>query len=535
MKKIVKSTILLSVMTLFSRIAGLLREMTKAAFLGTSSSADAFAVAFMIPNLLRRLFAENSISVAFIPTYREMLVSDEKGEKTREFLSSTLTLLSFLTALIVAIGIFLSPLIVPFFFKNREKALVVEAALLTRIMFPYLFFISIAAFFQGILNGKKIFLPSAFTPILFNLIVVSSTVFFKSRLIKDGNIDEVLSARAMSIGVFVGGLVQLLFQLPFVKRSCVPLSFCSLKKAFTNSGTKKVISLVIPTIFGMACYQINDLVSTALAGKAGGGVVSSLQYSLRLQELFLGIFAVSISTVMLPDLTGLAKKREWESFNSMLITGGEVITLLTVPVTFFSLIYGREIISLLYKSGSFNEESVKSTLRVFRFHIASLFFIALNRILSPAFYAQSNTILPTNAAVFSFTCNIIGALILSKTMGGGGIALALSLSSVINSIFLLIFLKRMPSGETAFVLPLKSFALYTAKITLFSIISSLPVFFLKERLTSFFSHSGRILKYGFPLLSAILLFSFTGCFLLFISRDKVALSLFSKVKNKLKR
>lgn len=521
-------------MTLFSRIAGLVREMTKAAFLGTSHSADAFAVAFMIPNLLRRLFAENSISVAFIPTFREMLLNDKETE-TRKFLCATLTLLSFLTSLIVIIGMLLTPFIVPFFFKTRENSLLLEASLLTRIMFPYLFFISIAALLQGILNGKKIFLPSAFTPILFNLIVILSTVLFKNYLTKNGEIDKVLAARAMSIGVFIGGLTQLSFQLPFVKHSVYLPRLCSLKKAFTNDGTKKVISLVIPTVFGMACYQINDLVSTALAGNLGNGVVSSLQYSLRLQELFLGIFAVSISTVMLPDLAGLAKKREWESFNLMLVRAAKIIALLTIPATFFSLIYGKEIIAFIYKSGSFGEESVQSTLKVFRFHIASLFFIALNRILSPAFYAQSNTKLPTKAAVFSFTCNIIGAFTLSKIMGGEGIALALSASSVMNTVFLLIFLRKMPSSSPQNEQDFKRVALYIAKIILFSLISSIPIYFIKRQLTSLFANSTRILRYGFPLFAAFFIFCLSGCLLLLLFKDKVTLFLFAKIKSKIKK
>ena len=205
-KSIVKAGLMLSAMTLASRVMGLLREMTKAAFLGTSGYADAFGIAFMIPNLFRRLFAENAISVAFIPTFKGYLEDDinaEKHAETQIFISSSLTLVSFLTAAITAVGIVITPLIVPFFYnRGTEAAIVAETALLTRIMFPYLFVISAAAFLQGILNGSKIFAPSGFTPVLFNAIVIGVTYFLAPQLPNPHNLpQEAQAAHAMAFGV----------------------------------------------------------------------------------------------------------------------------------------------------------------------------------------------------------------------------------------------------------------------------------------------------------------------------------------------
>ena len=276
---LLKSGILLSVMTFASRIMGLIREMTKAAFLGTSAYADAFGIAFMIPNLFRRLFAENSISVAFIPTFRGYLEDCSDGEsrkKTQEFVSATLTLVSFLTACVTVLGIIAAPLIVPLFYSgSTDSAILAETAFLTRIMFPYLFVISAAAFFQGILNGCNIFAPSGFTPVLFNGIVVLITYILTPQLPNPANLpQEALAARAMSFGVLTGGCFQALFQWPFVKKTGWKTTLTGLRKAFTNPGTKKVVALIVPTIIGMAAYQLNDLVSTALAGKVGTGTVS---------------------------------------------------------------------------------------------------------------------------------------------------------------------------------------------------------------------------------------------------------------------
>ena len=179
-KSLLKSGLILSLMTFASRIMGLVREMTKAAFLGTSAYADAFGIAFMIPNLFRRLFAENSISVAFIPTFRGYIEEDNSEEAHKSiqlFVSSTLTLVSFLTAIVTVLGIILTPLIIPIFYDSgADASILAEATLLTRIMFPYLFIISAAAFLQGILNGCNIFAPSGFTPVLFNIIVVAINV-----------------------------------------------------------------------------------------------------------------------------------------------------------------------------------------------------------------------------------------------------------------------------------------------------------------------------------------------------------------------
>ena len=536
-KSLVKSGLLLSLMTFASRIMGLIREMTKASFLGTSMHADAFTTAFMIPNLLRRLFAENAVSVAFIPTFKKYLAKgddEENRSETQEFLKATFTLVSFLTACVVVVGIIITPLIVPLFCKKpadpnaadyamQLKAWLLkkdEISILTRIMFPYLFVISIAAFFQGILNGCKIFAPSGFTPVLFNGIVILATYLLSPFTSNP--------ARAMSIGVIAGGCIQALFQWPFVHQTGWKICFTSLKKTFSNPGTKQVIALILPTIVGMAAYQLNDVVSTALANRTGEGIASSLQYSIRLQELILGIFAVSIGTVILPDLSGLANSKKWYDFNKMLLQAIKIMTLISIPVTAYSLISGKEIISLLYKSKSFDDESVKLTLGAFRFHIAGLLFIALNRIISPAFYAQGNTKLPTLAGIISFGANIILALILSIFMKGNGIALALSLASLLNTVFLFIFMKKMNSIEVGKVL--KGTLLYTLRIIILSVIAAIPTYFIHNLLVKMFSDGGRLLGFGMPVVLSAIVFAIIGVLELIITRDELVKVILKKVK-----
>lgn len=542
-KSLLASGLSLSFFTLCSRILGLIREMTKASFLGTSKFADAFGIAFMIPNLLRRLFAENSISVAFIPTFRGYLEDSatsgkdsDEFKKTKEFLNSTITLISFCTTVVVILGIAFSPLIIPLFLDVSDSVLTAEAVLLTRIMFPYLFVISVAAFFQGILNGVKIFSPSGFTPVLFNSIVIACTYIFTPLLTKnvaDAELRAQMAARAMSFGVLIGGCVQAIFQLPFVIKTGWFCHFTSLKKAFKNPGTKKVIALVGPTVIGMAAYQLNDVISTALAGKAGTGIVSSLQYSLRLQELILGIFAVSIGTVILPDLSGLAKTQKWENFNRLLSQAIKIIALISIPVTFYSLVCGKEIISLVYKSKNFNDESVHLTLTAFRFHIAGLFFIAMNRVVAPAFYAQGNTKSPTLAGILGLAINMIFALILIKPMSGGGIALALTLGSLANSILLFVFLKKNKKIDVKAVVG--GTILYSIKMAVLSVIAAIPAILVKNATSALFAGRGRLVEFGGTVILTAIVFAFAGILLLLITKDPVLASAKNMVLKKVKK
>ncbi len=516
---LVSSGVKLSILTLISRLLGLVREMTKAHFLGTSSLADAFGIAFMIPNLLRRLFAENSISIAFIPTFKSYL-EDKSIEKNtvNQFICATFTLVSFLTAVVVTIGIIITPYILPFFIDDASSAILDEMTLLTRIMFPYLFVISIAALFQGILNGLKIFAPSGFTPILFNICVIGATYVLTP--FSDN------PARAMSIGVMIGGIMQALFQLPFVlKKGFFPM-FTSVRRAFKNPGTKRVLTLIAPTVAGMAVYQLNDVVSTILAGRQGEGIVSSLQYSIRLQELILGIFVVTIGTVILPDLSSFAKKKEWQSFNEILLKSTHIIALVTIPITFFALLFGENIIRLVYESNQFSDESVMLTLNAFIFHIAGLYFIGLNRIIAPAFYAQQNTKLPTLAGMIGFGVNILFAIVLVQFMSGGGIALALSLASFINTIMLFIFLRK--NAYIVLKKLLVSNFCYALKLIVFSAIASISVYFVKDFLFNFFQSYHRFIAQGVPLFLCALLFGAIGVVLLIISKDTLVISVLRK-------
>ncbi len=508
--KMVRNAGKLSLLTFVSRVLGLIREMTKARFLGTGIYSDAFTVSFIIPNFLRRLFAEGSVTVAFIPTYKGYLHVHNDSE-THEFLSASLTVLSICVTIVVAIGIAFAPLIVRLFGSDPE-----ETAILTRIMFPFLAFVSIAALLQGILNAHEIFGPSGFAPILFNVCFIVVPWILGNRL---GN-----PARSMAVGVVIGGLAQALVQLPAVLRLGTHIGFMNPIRAFKNPGMRKVFVLIAPTILGMAAYQVNDLVSTAYASRAGTGVASSLQYSLRLQELILGIFAVSAGTVLLPRLADTVRHGAWAEYSKTLGSTMRSLLLLTVPVAVFSMAFTVRIVTLLFKSGDFSDVSVQLTASAFFWHQTGLVFIAMNRLIAPAFYARSNTKTPTWAGIASFAVNIVLVLLLAFRFQGPGIAFALSFSSAVNTVFLVwaLIKDNIEGIKNELWLSLK----YMLKMLLFSAIAIVPAIFVDKAVSKVVAESGSRLVYaGLPLVTSTLVFAAIGIALLVLTKDTVAASI----------
>ncbi len=510
----------LSVLTMISRVLGLVREMTKAALLGTGPLSDAFAVSFVIPNFMRRLFAEGSVTVAFIPTFKGYLhANDEKA--TNEFLSATLTVLTVLVGCVVALGIALAPWIVRAFGSDPA-----ETTVLTRIMFPFLALVSVAALLQGILNSIGVFTPSGMAPILFNVCFIGVPWLIGGLA---GN-----PARAMAVAVVVGGVAQAVCQLPAVLRTGYRFGFMPLGKAFRNPGMRKVMSLVAPTIVGMAAYQINDIVSTALASRAGTGVASSLQYSLRLQELILGVFAVATSTVLLPELADAARKLDWDTFSERLGHAMESMVLATIPVAVFSMITGRDIVTLLFKAREFGDESVRMTASVFFWHQTGLLFIAMNRVIAPAFYARSDTKTPTYAGIISFIVNILVALLLVGLLKGPGIAIALSVASLANTAMLSWALLR--SGVHGLKSAFGKTLGYSGKILLYSLVGAAPILLIRPLFLSAFSASrSRLIYAGMPFLAETIVFLALMAGILFLTKDPVAASIVRAFARRKKR
>ncbi len=522
-RSLLKKSSYLVAFTMLSRILGLVREMVRASLLGTTALADAFSIAFLIPNLLRRLFAEGTMSAAFIPTLRGYLNDgDGKGAEVRLFLSSFLTVLTLFVTVTVALGVIFSPQLVAIFGPSIPNTVVPEAVHLTTIMFVYLAFISLAAFFQGMLNTEHIFAPSGFTPILFNLSFIAAA-FLLTPYTEN-------PARALAIGIVVGGALQAAFQLPWVIKNGFRFSLISPIKALRHPGSKKVFRLVAPTILGMGAYQLNIIISTRIANGAGVGIVTSLQYSNRLLELLLGVFIVSLGTVVLPRLTAQVKKEQWKEYGETISFALKLTAFITLPATAFALLFRTEIVALLFRSGKFSTDSVALTAYAMLFHMPGLFFIAINRILYPAFYAREDTITPTIAGILSLITNVVFAYILVGSMKGGGVALASTIAAVLSSLYLSISLIRKKALLVGVVHAIFG---YAARMVLFAAAGIVPVLFAKPYLFALFEQSDwKVISIGVPLSISFLLYLLAVVAVLALMKDESFLTVYGSIKRR---
>ena len=420
---LLRSAMSMSVITMGSRILGLVRELVRAHLLGTSLASDAFGIAFQIPNLLRRLLAEGAMSAGFIPVLTELREKhgDEKGfEFARRYFNLALLIMTLVTSL----GALGAGLIVSLFVLLSGQDISEEARALTEsltvVMFPYIGFVSLAAIAQGILNTFRIFWVSAFTAVLLNICIIASAIGFSHLL------DE--PAYGFAIGVLIGGVVQLVFQLPYVFR----LGFKWRPDFQLGAGVKRALALLVPTLFGAGVYQVNVLVSQAIAWGVGNGAVSSLQYSSRLLELTLGVFAVALSTVVLPSLASDVAKAKHENVIETVQFSIRLTCFVCFPVTAGLFLTRHETVSVLFERGSFDALSTSMTSTAVAFHIIGLTFIALSRIFVPVFYAYQDTWRPVVAAFVSMIVNIGCCYALAPSLNQGGIALANSISALVQ-------------------------------------------------------------------------------------------------------
>jgi putative peptidoglycan lipid II flippase len=431
-RKLVRSTLAVSAPTLLSRIFGLLRDMIQANYMGTGRGMDAFTIAYTIPNLLRRLTGEGAMTAAFIPVFTQ-----QKKEKSREelwkFAHYFFFDLTVIMALITVLGILFAPLLVrliSFGFKEVAGKWDLTIAL-TRFMFPYIFLISLAALAMAILNSFHKFFVPAFTPVLFNISIITLAGIFAGRA-KD-------PSYVFAAGVVVGGIFQLAFQLPFLWRQ--GMRFKPML-SFTHPGVRKVGKLIIPGIFGAGLYQINFAISRVIASLLEEGSVSSLYYAARVQELTLGIFSIALSIALLPTFSDQAARQDIDGMKKTLVYSFKLIFLVTFPAMVGLVLLNRPIIQVLFQRGEFNEQSTMMSASCLFFFALGIPFISGVRIMAPAFYSLKDIKTPVIVASLVMVLYISLSIVLMNPLRVGGIALALSISSVFNLIVLFYLLER---------------------------------------------------------------------------------------------
>jgi putative peptidoglycan lipid II flippase len=434
-RKIVKSAFNMSIVTFVSRVFGLGREWLKAYLLGTSWSADAFTLAYMIPNTFRRLVGEGAMTAAFVPVMSDYIERNDKKDLD-DFVNSFFSMLFFFLIFFVALIVVLAPMlryILPEFEKSPEK--IQLTIFLFRMMFPYIFFISLAALTQSILNTYKTFVPSAMTPILLNISIISAAWLLRHRMPNP--------SIAFGIGVLIGGLIQFVFQMPFLLKRGIGYRFSLHVK---NPGIRKVFFLMVPGTIGAGVYQINTLVSQFIAAALEEGSVAALKFSNFLIEVVLGVFIISITTVILPALSEKSSKGDGDGMKQTLAFALRLVFLITLPAMFGLIVLRFPIIRMLFRYGQFTEQSTAMVAYALLFHAPGLCGTGGTRAIAQMFFAMKDTKTPMYVAAVVMAVNILLCFALSGPMKLGGIALAGTVSAFINFFILLIILRRRVGG-----------------------------------------------------------------------------------------
>ncbi|MBY6206642.1 MULTISPECIES: murein biosynthesis integral membrane protein MurJ [Halomonas] len=427
-----RSGLVVSSMTMVSRVLGLVRDVVIATLLGAGQGADAFFVAFKIPNFMRRLFAEGAFNQAFVPVLSEYSTTRTRDE-VRELLNAVCGSLAAVLALITALAIVAAPwltwLFAPGFARDPEK-LALTADML-RLTFPYLLLISLTAFAGSVLNTWNRFAVPAFTPVLLNLSLIGAALLLTPLMSEP--------SMALAWGVLIAGAAQLLFQVPFLVRlGLMPRPWPN----FAHEGVRRILKLMAPALFGVSVSQINLLLDTILASLLAAGSVSWLYYSDRLVELPLGVFGVAIGTVILPALSRRHAEASTEHFSQMLDWALRAVLLLGLPAALALALLAEPLLITLFHYGAMTDNDIVMAAMSLRAYALGLVAFMLIKVLAPGFFARHDTKTPVKVGIVAMVANMVFNLILIWPLAHAGLALATALSAFLNAGMLAWLLRR---------------------------------------------------------------------------------------------
>ncbi|MFH1854427.1 MAG: murein biosynthesis integral membrane protein MurJ [Candidatus Omnitrophota bacterium] len=444
-KHILRSAGIIGFATVISRILGFLRDILIAKFFGTARYAQAFVVAFRIPNMLRDLIGEGATNAAVVPVLSEYFETNKKEEfwhLTNVLLNAILIILAFVTLLGVAFAPIIIRLVAPGFIDDPEKF--ESTVYLTRLMFPYVLLVGLLAYCMGILNSLKHFSMPAFAPAILNLSIIACV------LLRQG------SVTAIAAGVLIGGLIQLIVQVPVLMIKGFKFNFLS---GIYHPAVKKIGKLLIPRILGSCVYQINIFINTMLASLAyivGEGGVAALYYANRIFQFPLAIFGIALAQAVLPTMSrealesGLGKLRDTFSFSI------RAVNFIMLPASIGLIMLSKPITSTLFERGMFDHYSTVITAQALSFYSIGLFSYAGIKILVSCFYSLKDTLTPVKVASASLVINILLSIILMFPLKISGLALATSFSGIFN-FFILFFILRKKIGNIDGIKILHSF------------------------------------------------------------------------------
>ena len=455
--KLTRAAGVIGFFTLLSRIMGLMRDMVVGYLFGAHGVADAFFVAFRIPNLMRRLTAEGALTAGFVPLFTDYLTHRGKDEAVRlariVFTFATLSL-GALTLLGILFAAPLTRIFAPGFLADPEKFTL--TVFLTRLMFPYLLFVSLVALAMGVLNSLRHFMAPALSPVLLNLAII-----FCALLLSPFLHQPVVS---LGFGVLLGGVAQLLLQIPYLSRHGVSYSP---DFHFRHPALRRLLFLMGPAVFGAAVYQINVLVSTILASMLPEGSVSYLCYADRLLQFPLGIFAIALGTAALPSFASLVARRDFTELRAGISYSLQLVNFVALPATLGLIVVSVPTFSLLFQRGAFDADATLRTAQALVYYSLGLWGFSGSKLVLPVFYAMQDTRTPVWVGLGSFILNLVLSLMLMGevtagpdadsvglavaalshqlsviSLSHGGLALATSISATFNFLLLLVILDR---------------------------------------------------------------------------------------------
>ncbi len=430
--RIARSAGVISLATFISRILGYVKDMILARYFGATGISDTFFVAFRIPNLLRELFAEGSMSSAFIPVLTEYQTKQGHGEAKR-LVRTTFTFLLIFVGGCCLLGIVFAPqivaLIAPGFLRDPEKFS--KTVILARVMFPFLLFVSLAALAMGALNVKKVFFLPALSPAMLNVTIIVAVLTMVPLMEQP--------ILAVAIGVTLGGLVQFAFQLPpfFRKEYDLRPSY-----EFSHPGLRKMSVLIMPATMGMAVAQINIFVSTILASYLSPGSITYLYYSMRLIQFPIGIFGVAIGMAALPALSEHAVRGEFEKLKEDFSFALRLLFFITVPAMTGLIALREPIVNILFQRGVFDYRATSGTADALFFYSMGIWAIVGVRVVTATFYSLNDTKTPVKVAVAAMVLNIALSVLLMGPLRHSGLAFANSIASSANFVLLFLFLRQ---------------------------------------------------------------------------------------------
>ncbi len=446
-----RATGVVGIAVLCSRILGLIREQIFAGLFGAGKNLDAFLMAFRLPNLLRDLFAEGALSTAFITTFSKKIAT-EGDESAWRLGNKVATLAAIFMSAITLLGIIFAPQLIDLMtWWSWTPDKTETTILLTRIMFPFILLVSLAALVMGMLNAKHVFGAPAMSSSFFNLGSIIGGVAFGYWL------DPHFGTRSLiglAIGTLIGGLWQLTAQFPSLRR--VGYKYRA-DFNWRDPGVRTVLTLMGPAVIAASAVQVNVLVNSGFAARLGDGPVSWLNIAFRLMQLPLGIFGVAVGTVTLPLVSRTAALGDMPAFRSALAHAIRLVTLLTIPAAVGLILLANPIISVIYEHGRFTAESTRQTAGALQFYAIGLAAYSAVKVLAPAFYALDKRFLPMMVSIFSIITNFVlnWFFMFKMNLGHRGLALSTSLVALTNFLLLYIMMRKYAGSlETGTLLSL---------------------------------------------------------------------------------